>query len=1522
MNDIETIRIEIPIETVDETDAGIASAIQGMKKLEHAINNIGKAYDDAEKKQSGYDKSQEKTQKKLAQWAKEKYEVLLEAKEKISPILSRVGGNLKSFAGKTWSVAVKAKDLATAPIKGILNLLKNPLLQAGAVLGVGFSVADSVNTFKDFEAAMSQVSAVSGATGSDLEKLTEKAKEMGATTKFTATESAEAFNYMAMAGWKTTDILDGIESILNLAAASGEALGTTSDIVTDALTAFGLAASDSGHFADVLAAASSNANTNVSMMGETFKYAGSMAGSLGYSIEDVALMTGLMANNGIKASMSGTALNSIFTRLSTDAGASSKSLGALGVMTELLGVEFYDAKGNARDLSDMIDELRAATKGLNDEDKSYYANKIAGTEAQKGLLAILNASEADYKKLKDAINDADGAAAHMADTMINNLEGSLTLLQSAVDGVKNSLGERLSPYVGGMAKWLTGQMPEIEAALSEMMDWVDGKVEQFKKKVGEMTSSGDWQNADFFGKVKIAWDELIEEPFGEWWETTGKAMIAEKAGGIGNAIGTGISTSLLMLLGIDVSGSIDEGVSIGKSFAKGFTEGFDFKQIQSKLMEGLGNMIKSAGKLLPGGESVDMSSLISAFALSKMAKPALTVGKGAFDIGKVLFGDKVKSGASTLAGKALGSFSLDAELAGTGMAGGSGIMGLLGNAGMGLGSTASTGAGMAAVGGGAVVGTVAAGATIVSGLSDFKVALDKNTDAQKSKAYGTSGAMKFGGVAAGAAAGAAIGSVVPVLGTAAGALIGAGIGGIGGWLAGNSEKKQYEQQMKERIKLEEEAALTASKAYTATGRELENVRLKSEALNAALKDSSVSAEQFASMYREAVNDKVQSSFGNIHLSLKEIKDIASELVLDGAPVEQFVRFADASADAKASLDSFQGIYSSMSKLNWKAGLGFELESGDIEEYKAMADNMFQTAKEYINNKHFEAAASIQLLMGDADSSDMIAGIDSMYGKLQGEITSLQSEMTVQMNLALRDGVLSINEEVEIQGLMEQIKEVTDRVSSAETAATLETLKIKYGGSEMDAESFAQLQQEIQCEVESLTAQYDEALKVGITNLELEFPDGGQEFEEQMAALKEAYHANIEELQVQVESFQLETIAGAFESDLDGILPDIEGTTAEKLAQAIQNAVDAGINPATWDVETAAKFLGLEGLDTATQDAIIPLISSVAETMPDKLKEAMKNAELGSAFQEGITSGIEMFGSWDDIMTSHFEGAGAAAVASLTEAMEAADMSGLDTASGNYATYVDNSLQKEMKETGKSAGAKVPEVIGTGIGTNAANVHPGVDTLCNELETYTMNQVNSLDIVATPKMRIQWDVVNDLKIDATVPGSKSGKGSVGAHANGGFINGKQLSWIGEEGPEAIIPLVPGRRNRALKLFQQTAKMLGISAHAEGGFVGGGFAGNTTDFMPNLLNNRNGILNVPIAYNDEQKKDYDTGSGNASGGTPSVNVNVNMSPEINITQAPGQDVDSIMEVILNNMEQIADKVGEEIAGQLMMIFGNMA
>ena len=304
----------------------------------------------------------------------------------------------------------------------------------------------AVKTGADFDAAMSKVAAVSGATGSEMDALREKAREMGSKTKFSASEAADAMNYMAMAGWKTNDMLSGIEGIMNLAA-SGEDLASTSDIVTDALTAFGLSASDSGHFADILAAASSNANTNVSMMGETFKYAAPVLGSLGYSAEDSAIAIGLMANAGIKSSQAGTALRAAITNLA-------KPTDTVASAMEQYGISLTDSSGKMYSLRELMEQLRQKLGGLSEAEQAQAAASLFGKEAMSGMLAIINGSPADFEKLSNAIDTCsdtvdgyNGTTEKMAAVMQDNLAGQVTILKSQLEELAISFSDILMPTI-------------------------------------------------------------------------------------------------------------------------------------------------------------------------------------------------------------------------------------------------------------------------------------------------------------------------------------------------------------------------------------------------------------------------------------------------------------------------------------------------------------------------------------------------------------------------------------------------------------------------------------------------------------------------------------------------------------------------------------------------------------------------------------------------------------------------------------------------------------------------------------------------------------------------------------------------------------------------------------------------------------------------------------------------------------------------------------------------------------------
>ncbi len=451
-------------------------------------------------------------------------------KKKIAGITIELDADTSALVKKLDGVSRQIGNIGKSFERVGTNLTQNVTVPIAA----GFGAA--IKTAADFDSQMSKVKAISGATEDEFAQLESKAREMGKKTKYSATESGEAFEYMAMAGWKTEDMLSGIEGIMSLAAASGEELGTTSDIVTDALTAFGMGADQAGHFADVLAAAATNSNTNVSMMGESFKYAAPVAGSLGYSVEDVSLALGLMANSGIKASTAGTTLRNMFQRM-TDP--TKKSHDAM----VNLGISLADGEGNAYSFREIMEQMRGSMKGItvnlddyNAEldkldaqledgtltqeeydkavdalnvdmlgtagaEKARQAAMLGGSRAMSGLLAIANASDEEFNQLasaidtssdsivkledgsivplneamesgKEIVGEYNGQAEAMAATMQDNLSGDVTILLSQLQELAISLGEIMMPL-----------LREIVSMLQGVVDWLNSLDDSQKETI-------------------------------------------------------------------------------------------------------------------------------------------------------------------------------------------------------------------------------------------------------------------------------------------------------------------------------------------------------------------------------------------------------------------------------------------------------------------------------------------------------------------------------------------------------------------------------------------------------------------------------------------------------------------------------------------------------------------------------------------------------------------------------------------------------------------------------------------------------------------------------------------------------------------------------------------------------------------------------------------------------------------------------------------------------------------------------
>lgn len=1515
----ETVRIEIPIETIDETEPELTNLIKKLGKAGKETDKLGESADRAKKKVSKFDEAAEKTQRSLAKWAKEKYEVYLEAKEMVTPVLQSLGHRIKGIAGRTWHVSMRVIDLATAPIKGILNLLKNPIFQAGAILGISIGLKDTVDTYKGFEAAMSQVKAISGANGAEFEELNAKAQEMGATTKFTATESAEAFNYMAMAGWKTKDMLGGIEGILSLAAASGEDLATTSDIVTDALTAFRLTAADSGHFADVLAQASANANTNVSMLGESFKYVAPVAGAMKYTVEDVSLALGLMANSSVKGSMAGTALK---TSLANMAAPTDNMYAAM----KKYNISLEDSKGKMKTLKGVMDNLRQGLGGLSESEQTAAASTIFGKEAMAGMLSIINASEKDYKKLTKAVNNADGASKHMADTMLDNLHGSLTLLQSAVDGVKISFGKRLSPYVRGAAEWLTEMMPDVETALDSMMDFVDRKISRMQDRFHEISSTASWQDADFFGKVKIAWDEFITEPFIEWWDSTGKAKIAGAIGDFGSLLGTGFHAGIMTLLGFDVSNIQDEGAGIGASFAKGFIDGFDFGEISKKLWEGIGNMAKNAGKLLPGGEAADLSSLMSAVMLAKIAKPVASFGSDAFGLGKAVFGQQEAFGGISLFSKVMGS-------TGNAMVSGSGLLGRMADAGYALSNTSQaglyfgttagsmSGGAAAALGGASIAGGALGAAGIIHGAMDIYTASNTD-DSEKAKAYRKAGAVEIvgtgAGAGAGALAGAALGSVIPVAGTAAGALIGAGVGAVGSWIAGNKIKEDYEEKAEKR----ERTLANQQKAYAVLGRNIEDVRFKSNKLNDAMHDVEVSTEEFAAMYQEEVARNLKSHFGDVSLSLEEIKK-ASESVVYGKQKKKFEDYAEAADNTASSLDALGRSITELDRQNWRAGLGTKMDDTEIVNYQFAMEEFAQNAKKYLADTHYQATLSVGLLFGKDSGGNIAKGFDGVYSGMEESLEKLSKKLSRKVEKALEDGVINAKEQKAITKLQKKISRFTDKISDARGKATRDALKAKYSKGDLDYATFESFQQELAVDSQQKAQEYYGAMVESYAALELQkdnMPE--KKYQKRHDEISSEYQEKSGALGEDSISFQLDFLKENYSKELEGILPDLKGAIQDRLKEAMTEAFVVEPDAVKWEPGEITRWFGLEGIEGEAKGAITAILKQIAESVPEEAKEIMTDRFKKGILEAGIPTGKEIleqtgdmgFAEFNDFMASHVDIA-------LEQAEKGTAGTAKRTGGGVGDNVITGTQESITKGSGVIRGAMESSVASAAVMPFSPSIQITPD--------YT---------ITPPSIGRLLEGWNSNVRDA----GGSGKGSKGGipgkgldlvpkkNAAGGYIPNKQLSWLAEEGyGEFVIPTNPSRRGRALQLYEQAGRMLGVGKHANGGFV---TPSGDVEFTSYMAKNSPGYY-----FPNEMQKGFPSGNNEAtgayysapepaypavspgddsSGNNQTVQINIQLSPEFIInnteSQGMGDTAGAVKRQIMGMVDELADEIADRLAG----------
>lgn len=803
----ETVIIDVTSEYTDNASSGLNNTGKNADNLEKKMNKVSKSAENFSRKNmkpkiSLDDKATQKI-KKIGKSAdslgKKNIKPKIDADDKASSRIKKVTDLAQQFGRKTYKAGVQIKDKATTGIQKATKVgmsfgrktfkaiaaiddkvsgkiesikqkmfsLKSAVAATGVGLAAGGFVSSSAKTYAEFSQTMSEVKAISGATGTEFDKLTNKAKKLGATTKFTASEAAQGMKYMGMAGWSSGDIQKGIGGVLDLAAASGEDLGKTSDIVTDAMTAFNMGAGEVNHFSDILAQASSKSNTNVGYLGESFKYVASTAGALKYSAEDTSIALGLMANAGIKGSMSGTSLKTSLANMASP----TKSMA--GVMDKY-NISLTDSKGNMKSLGGVMNNLRSSLGGLSETEQTAAASTLFGKEAMAGMLSIVNASDKDYKGLTKSIYNSDGAAKKMADTMLNNLAGKWTIFSSAVDGVKNTLGEKLSPYLIDVLNQATKLMPKVEKGISKVMGKFDKFYKSKKIKLKGIIDTEDFKTASLSGKFEKIGAELGKSAL----KGLKKSLTDLLPGGEKAGMEDYITALLGFKVGKDAFKIGKKGFDIGKGFYEFLFGGGDGEKDKSNPLgeKTVGAMTVSANAVYVNGDTIGGSKPGKGCKPSKGSKPGTLPGNDP----KQPKGSKVERTPGGLFG--LGGKGITLKDGST--VGATGAKAWFGNLGVKLGSGATTGGGAALAGGVATAGIAGTAAGLVSAFKNLNNAFTSKDKTEKKK-EAFRGGTKLGMIGSGAAAGAAIGSVIPGAGTLIGGLAGAGIGGIASVLKGN-----------------------------------------------------------------------------------------------------------------------------------------------------------------------------------------------------------------------------------------------------------------------------------------------------------------------------------------------------------------------------------------------------------------------------------------------------------------------------------------------------------------------------------------------------------------------------------------------------------------------------------------------------------------------------------------------------------------------------------------------------------------
>lgn len=1391
----EKVRIEIEAHF---TDTGLDKIVQKAQQAEKSINNLKKSADSVGKSTSSSSKpldnmaksatKAETALKKVKTAAdrvgKTKADIMVKVKDKASSVLNKVQSKLKTVAGgKVYNALISAKDRASSIISKPLALLKQ--------MGSG--------TWKALIYAKDHASEAVSKVKSGLKSI-----------------AGKTWNVAIKAKDGVTGIIRGItNSIFSLKTAIA---GVMSGM---ALNQFVLKPIQ---FADTM--------ENSFIGFKTMLGSGSAASAMIDDIKNFARTTPLdttgvissvqqMINAGIgdlnEFNQDGTA-NSNYVM---------KAIEKIGNAAMATGGGTEGMKGITTALSQMM-----MTGKVNAQDMMQLANR--GIPAWKMLADYFKVSVQEVREMSKEgdIAAEDGIAAIMQG--FERYDGMMTMLSKrTASGIWSNIKDTFQLSI--VEKWGKGLQHGAIKGLTTLADWLDkispkldlagASLEKLGESVGEVFSdfiskgtdkitdildSDAFKNADGIGaKMKV----LFKGIFSDAWDAT-KKWLEGKAPEFGDFLGrtlskgiVGIADFITGALGGDTSGIDNAASRIGASFWDAFCEAFDGEKVKDAVWRAIKSVFSSAGKFLPGGAAPDIGSVAALYMLGKTGM--LSLGMKALGAGGKLFKNTVLGG--SWIGKATVS-GTDTLLGGHGLyVGGKGLMGLGAQTAKALGYTSTSAGMMSAVGLGSLAGGIAAGTSLVHAGNEFqraynahkkgdKVTRNANLISGTTTAVGTIGGGILAGMAAGAGAGALAGGGVFSLPAA---LIGAGIGGLTGWWAGHRAKKAY---------MDSHGVVEATDAHAGFAnmygieRANEKITYSTERMKKAIEDTTLSAEDLGKEFESAVNEDMVARFGTISMSLEEIDTLAKDIAF-GKSIESMEQLENAIINTQQSLSSLKSSKAALEKWNLRAQVGLEVKGADsIDSYKADVESFVGYAKQYVEDMQLEQTAALNVLLGvDTDASKSILegenGLNQFYADIQNQLKNLEVQVDEKIKLASEDGVITLDEQAEIANLTNQINEIINKISLAESNAELDLIKLKFGQGNMTADNFADFQTAISEYAQTSADSYGTAYIKAKAALDLKFEGetDSQAYKDELAKIEQAYQQGINDMKVRVNLAQIEIMSSSYADLFGGSATE----AATALNNALQEALNTGTDPLTWTVDDIALKLGVESLPAEAAEQLRQLLSNIYNNQPTT------NAEVPVEVTPVVTQG-EPTGE----TTLTFPTTTATQNVEVTPNITYTTGDRLAMGKGPISNEYAQSL------TLPAVSATQPVNVTNSYNTLNPYTLPHIDTSTTAdvdvTNSYSMNDPTFGPYTGSANASVTITASYSL---ANQPTISAANGFVTVSANGRIADKPTLSWLAEEGwPEAVIPFNPARRQRALDLWTETGRRLGVMNHANGGIVG--------------------------------------------------------------------------------------------------------